>query len=123
MGEEAMRFHMKGAAGLLCFALLAGPAAAPAGARPRVSIRQKLSPADQQRVIRVREAVQKVLTPSKISSGAAASKDVGGFDVTQRSGTLYLTGTVSSQAQKDAAGQAAVEAAGGRPVLNRLTVK
>lgn len=112
------------AAAFLAFAgAFDASAAAAARSKPRVTIKKKLPSADQERVTRIRDAVRQALAPAAVSSGKAGSSSVGNFDVTEKGGKYYLTGAVSSQAQKKLAGERASAAADGREVVNQLTVK
>ncbi|HXT01578.1 MAG TPA: BON domain-containing protein [Elusimicrobiota bacterium] len=58
-----------------------------------------------------------------VPPGAAPPIAVQNLEVTRQNGTLVLTGTVRSQADKDAAGQRAATASGGEAVVNDLVVQ
>jgi hypothetical protein len=66
---------------------------------------------------------ESVLGISPDAAAGTSMSDVQNLRVFRQNGKIVLSGTVGSQAEKDAAGERANAAAGGQPVINNLIVR
>lgn len=93
-----------------------GAQGSPAQPSPR-----KVAEGEERGLRDIREAVQRGSAGEQ--EAAADVEPVKNLKVVRRNGKIVLTGTVRSEAEKQAAGERAAEAAAGQQILNRIKVK